>query len=147
MSYRKRAQTVSVQKVSDFLASLNMDEYISNFEKDEISGDVLIDLDSEGLSELQVDSNLHKLKILVGFRRFLKDGIVQFSSSKLIKALTKAKIPQYNDLLEKHGVDEGLLLYEDTVLVRSMLKDIGIASKVHIARILATCSRELYTVT
>ena len=137
MSIEEKARKVSVKDVSAFLASNKLDKYIQAFEENEVSGDILLDLNSSGLSELGVESALDKLRILVGFRRYLEGGGMRFSVSKLVVALSQNNLGKYRKPFEQNGVEGDLLLHEDGELVRSMLKEIGIGSDLAITKIIS----------
>ena len=114
-----------------------MDKYVNSFTDFEISGDVLLDMLPSDLADLGVDSALDKLKIIVGFKRHLQGGGVRFTTSKLVVALTTSNLGKYRKLIEQHGVDGDMLLYEDEKLVRSMLEEIGVESGLNITRIIS----------
>ena len=123
--------------MATFLASNKLDKYIPAFQESDISGDVLISAKPEDLAELNVESALDKLKILVGFKRHVEGTGVKFSTSKLVVFLSQNKLGKYRKPFEQHRVDGDLLLYEDRELVRSMLKEIGIDSNLAITRIIS----------
>ena len=137
MSLQDKARTLSHQDVATFLASIKLDKYIEKFMEFEISGDVLLEMPPSDLAELGVESALDKLRILVGFRRYLERGEVKFSSSKLVVALTTSNLGKYRKLIEQNGVDGDMLLYEDEKLVRTMLEEIGVESGLNITRIIS----------
>lgn len=136
-SIEEKARKVTVQDVANYLSSIKMDKYVPNFTEFDISGDVLLAMKSSELSELGVESALDKVKILVGFRRHLEGGTVKFSVSKVVIALSQSNLGKYRKHFEQHRVDGDMLLYEDEELVRSMLKEIGIDSKLTITRIMS----------
>ena len=136
-SIEEKACGISVSDVANFLASMKMDKYQKQFTDEDISGDILLELTSDGLSELGVDSALDRLKILIGFRRFVETGEVNFSTSKLINALKAGNLEKYSKHFEEHNVDGELLLHTDKGVVNKMLEEIGISSKVACARIIA----------
>ena len=136
-SIEEKARKVTVHGIADFLVSIKLDKYIPAFKEYDISGDVLVAIKSTELSELGVESALDKVKILVGFRRYLKGGVVKFSASKLVTALSQSSLEKYCRPFEQHGVDGDMLLYEDEELVRGMLKEIGIGSNLAITRIIS----------
>lgn len=136
-SLQQKARKLSIQDVSNFLASIKLDQYITNFEEFEISGDVLLDINSANLLELGVDSALDRLRILVGFRRHLEGGGVRFTTSQLTVALVQNNLAKYRKLFEEHRVDGDMLLYEEEDLVRSMLQEIGVTFGVDITRIIS----------
>ena len=126
-----------MQDVIKFLASIKLDKHIPAFQENDISGDVLISAKPDDLKELGVESALDKLKILVGFKRYVEGTEVKFTTSKLVVALSQHNLGKHRKPLEQHGVDGDLLLYEDKELVRSMLKEIGIDSHLTITRIIS----------
>ena len=123
--------------MATFLASIKLDKHIQAFSDNEISGDVLYGVKSSELSELGVDDALDKVKILVGFRRYLEGVAARFSVSRLVVALSQSNLAKYRKPFEQHGIDGDMLLYEDEALVRSMLKEVGINSELIITRILS----------
>ena len=137
MSVQDKARKISVQDVTNFLASIKLDKYTKAFQENDISGDVLIIATPEDLTELGVESALDKLKILVGFKRHVEGTGVRFTTSKLVVALSQNNLGKHRKPFEQHGVDGDLLLYEDKELVRSMLKEIGIDSKLIATRIIS----------
>jgi hypothetical protein len=126
-----------VQDVTNFLASIKLDKYTKAFQENDISGDVLIIATPDDLSELGVESALHKLKILVGFKRHVEGTGVKFTTSKLVVALSQNNLGKHRKPFEQYGVDGDLLLYENKELVRSMLKEIGINSNLVVTRIIS----------
>ena len=137
LSLQDKARTLSHHDVATFLASIKLDQYVEKFKDFEISGDVLLEMTPSDLAELGVKSALDKLRILVGFRRYLETGEVKFSSSKLVVALTTSNLGQYRKLIEQNNVDGDMLLYEDEKLVRAMLQEIGVESGLNITRIIS----------
>lgn len=137
VSVQEKARKISVQDVINFLASIKLDKYIAAFQESDISGDVLISAKPDDLVELGVESALDKLKILVGFKRYVEGTGVKFTTSMLVVALAQHNLSKYRKPLEDHGVDGDLLLYEDKELVRSMLKEIGIDSNLAITKIIS----------
>ena len=98
---------------------------------------MLISAKPDDLSELGVESALDKLKILVGFKRYVEGTGIKFTTSKLVVALSQNNLSKHRKPFEQHGVDGDLLLYEDKELVRSMLKEIGISSNLTMTRIIS----------
>lgn len=137
VSIQENARKLSVQDVTNFLSSIKLDKYKAAFQENEISGDVLISTTPDDLSELGVKSALDKLKILVGFKRHVEGTGVKYTTSKLVVALSQNNLGKYRKPFEQHAVDGDLLLYENKELVRSMLKEIGIAPNLAITRIIS----------
>ena len=129
--------SVSVRDVANFLASIQLNKYAKKFTDENIDGSILIELNSEGLSQLGVDNALDQLKILVGFQLHLKTGDVQFSPSKLINALRGGELECHSEKFEEHRIDGELLLYTEKMLVRRMLTDIGITCNLTCAKIIS----------
>ena len=129
------ARKYTAQKVVKFLASLKLDRYAQAFKDKGIEGEVLLEMDSEALDELEVTRAFDKLRILVLFRRKLRGGKAKHPVSEVVKCLQEINLDKYRDIFEKNNIDGDMLLYEDGTLVKNMLKEVGITSQIDITKI------------
>ena len=136
-SIEEKSRQYSIKDVSIFLAEIKLDQYIQKFEENEITGDVLLSLNLESFEELEVFSALHKLKIIVNFRRHLEQTGVEHPVFNVIQVLAQNKLIKYRRLVEQNGIDGDMLLYEDDKLVRCMFKEVGIGSDLDISKIIS----------
>ena len=138
MSIEEKSRQYSIKDVSIFLAEIKLDQYIQKFEENDITGDVLLSLNLESFEELEVSSALHKLKIIVNFRRHLEQTGVEYPVFNVVQVLAQNRpLIEYRKLVEQNGIDGDMLLYEDDKLVRCMFKEIGISSDLHISKIIS----------
>lgn len=148
------AMSYTPQKIEEFLNELGMQDYAESFLANEISGDTLMECDSDDedlidtLSGLGVQDALHCFKILAGFKKKLTEEAgcpPKYSTQKiqgrdpLADFLKKYKMPpKYQEHFIAKDFDWELLLYVDdspkNVLVKALpkaLEEIGITSGLH----------------
>lgn len=75
LSLTAQAQKYTSNDVAGFLESVGLGQYMDQFVKDDISGDILVDVkeaDDKMLIETGVKSPLHRIKIVVLFKRHVQ---------------------------------------------------------------------------
>ena len=63
MKNLSQLRSLSVQKVSDLLKHLHLDEHVARFKQENIDGDLLADMDEDCLKDAGVVKSLHRLKL------------------------------------------------------------------------------------
>ena len=112
---QRLAKRVSVEQVVEFLTSVQLDQYATTFEESEISGELLVQFQDEELEEMEIDSPLDRLKIIVYFKRYLMqlEGIVHEVSppNKVAKILEEYRqLRPYAKAFLENGVDSDIIL-------------------------------------
>ena len=121
-----KARTYTPEDVGDFLSSIKLDKYREAFISNGVSGDVLLDADSEFLTEIGVTSHLDCVRILTLFPRRLQDAEPRFPVSEVQKFLRENGFEKYNEHFEKNQIDGDMMLDTEQGLMKSVLKEIGI---------------------
>lgn len=124
------ARRLSPDDVADFLTKIQLPQYAETFRSSEISGELLLEADSDDLEELGVRSHLHKMKIMQLFRRELEGSVARYSQDHVTKFLHKYKLEKYVPALEEHGIDGDMVLNVEEKLMKSVLREVGVASLV-----------------
>lgn len=111
--------------VAAFLVKIGLPQYSETFIDEEISGDVLLELDD--LSELGVKSPLHQMKIMQLFSRKLQGIEAKYSHEHLCQFLyQQEKLCKYIAILKEHGIDGDMILHVEKNLMKSVLEEIGV---------------------
>lgn len=129
------ARKFTTDNVVDFLTKMELSQYAESSKENDISGDTLLEADSEVLEELGVTSCLHQMKIMHLFRKELQGAATKYSNIHLSKFLQEYKLEKYTDTLKDHGIDGDMILEADGDLMKKVLKEIGITSKIDITKI------------
>ncbi len=132
------ASDKSADEVANFLDKIGLSEYAETFKDADISGEVLLDADSEMLSELSVSSSLHQMRIMQLFNRELLGATPTYSRDHLNQFLQDNKLDKYASKLEENGIDGDMIVNVDSKIMKVVFKEIGITSAVDIAKI---CSK------
>ena len=72
LSLTDQAEKYAPEDVAKFLESVGLGQYVERFVEDEISGGVLVEADDEVLMENGVQSPLHRIKIMILFKRLVR---------------------------------------------------------------------------
>ena len=67
----QHAARYSVEQVGEFLKSIGMGQYVEIFAENEMSGEMMLEADDKDLEEIGVESRLHRIKIMVLFKRYV----------------------------------------------------------------------------
>ena len=118
----------TVDDVATFLEKIDLSQYIEKFKEADISGDVLLEGDSEMFEELEVTSHLHQMKIAHLFRKELKGRTTKYSNEHLNQFLRECKLDKHVTALRENGIDGDMILEVDKDLMKNVLHEIGIAS-------------------
>ena len=121
-----KARKYTPEDVGDFLSSIKLDKYKEEFVVNEVGGDVLLDSDSEVLSELGVVSPLDRVRILTLFPRRLREAEPSYPVSEVVKFLMEKNLGKYSNLFEDNQIDGDMMLDAEPELMKSALKEIGI---------------------
>lgn len=112
----------------EFLQSIDLQEYVPQFEECDITGDILLSCgQGKGLEELGVINPLHRLKISVLFRRQL-EGMSKIAKrypvEEVVRFLHSIKMSEHVEKFEEHKIDGELLLEasEDALEVLGVVK-------------------------
>ncbi len=109
------AKKVSVEQVVEFLQSVQLDQYATTFEESDISGELLMEFQDAELEEMEIDSPLDRLKIVVFFKRFLmeSEGVQQediVSPSEVAKVLNEYRqLKEYAKAFLENRMDSDLI--------------------------------------
>lgn len=76
------------EEVAEFLKSIGLAQYVKKFLENEVNGGMMSIIKDEELEELGVQSQLHKIKILVLFKRHLTRKTCRLGISLLIRYST-----------------------------------------------------------
>ena len=87
------------------------------------------------LEELNVTSYLHQMKIMHLFSKDLQGAPTKYSNEHLSKFLQGCKLEKHIATLESNEIDGDMILEVDGDLMKKVLKEIGISSKVDIIKI------------
>ena len=117
----------------NFLRRINMEQYVEAFLRDNISGELLIDLSDQDLEELGVNSNFHRFKITFCFKREVSGRPIKCPPEMVASMLEgDANLKKYGSSILRNGVDGEMLLQCDNDLV---LEELGITSKLNYKKI------------
>ena len=127
---------VTVNKVIEFLIHSKLEQYVDAFEEYEIDGELLIQASDEELEEIGVSNPLHRLKIRIGFRRFVigskGDVSMAYPASKVAKILSESKqLKQFARAFAENDIDGELLLNASD----SVMRQLGVSKGVHMRMI------------
>ena len=67
----QHAAGYSVEQVGEFLESIGMSQYVEIFAENEMNGEMMLEADDKDLEEIGVESRLHRIKIMVLFKRYV----------------------------------------------------------------------------
>lgn len=112
-----------------------MPQYAETFKSSDISGEVLLEADSEFFIELGITSPLHQMKITQLFPRELRGGVAKYSMQHLSSFLQQHKLEKYTPILESYGIDGEMILEVEEKLMKVVLKEVGVTSIVDIQKI------------
>ncbi len=126
---------VSPDGVAEFLIKIELPQYAQTFKDSDISGDFLLEADSEVLLALGVASPLHQMKIMQLFRRELRGSRAKYSRDHLGTFLQHYKLARYTPTLEENGIDGDMVLDVDKKLMESVLREVGVTSLVDMLKI------------
>ena len=129
------ARRITPDGVADFLTRIDLPQYAQTFKDSDISGELLLEADSEILLELGVSSPLHQMKIMQLFRRELQGSIATYSRDHMGQFLQQYKLSKYAPTLEGHGIDGDMILEVEEKLMKSVLREVGVTSLVDILKI------------
>ncbi len=108
------AKKVSVEQVVEFLISVQLDQYATTFEESEINGELLLEFRDEELEEMEIDSPLDRLKIVVFFKRYLlnsegiqTDAVTPTGVAKVLNEYRQLK--EYSKAFLENSVDGDLI--------------------------------------
>jgi len=113
--------------VGDFLTSIGLQQYKTEFVQEKVGGDVLLDADQEFLNAVGVQSDLHCAKIMVLFRRVLEghsEPLIPLDS--VINFLKENNFDKYIEKFTANGIDGDVIMGTDQTLMKAVLKEIGI---------------------
>ena len=116
--------------MADFLTKIQLPQYVESFRTSEISGELLLEADPEILEELGVTSPLHQMKIMQLFRRELEGSVVKYNQDHVTCFLQQLKLEKYVSALREHGIDGDMVLQVDEALMKSVLREVGVVSRV-----------------
>ena len=120
---------MTAEDVANFLHKIGLPQYSNTVKDNEISGDVLLGMDVESMSELGVHSSLHQMKIMELFPRDLQGTEAKYSNNHLSEFLRRQQmISKYIPILKEHGIDGDMILHVEKDLMKTVLNDIGITS-------------------
>ena len=69
LSLEPAVEEYTAQQVAEFLQSVGLGQYSEKFLESDISGDMLLQADDDVMEEVGVQSRLHRVQIVVQFRR------------------------------------------------------------------------------
>ena len=121
-----KARKYTPEDVGDFLSSIKLDKHKEAFVSNEIGGDVLLEADSEFLTELGVSSPLECVRIMTLFPRRLQEAEPSYPVSEVIKFLMEKNLGQHSKLFQDNQIDGDMMLDAEQELMKSALKEIGI---------------------
>ena len=129
-----KARTYTPEDVGDFLSSIRLDKYREAFITDGISGDVLLEADSEFLTELGVSSPLDCVRIMTLFPRRLQGAEPRFPLSDVLMFLKENGFEKYIKHFGENQIDGDMLLDAEQGLMKAALKEIeiGVVDRVKI---------------
>ncbi len=132
------AGNFDADRVADVLDSMEFSNYAETFRNEDITGEVLLNADSEMFSELGVKSALHQMKISQLFIRELHGTTLKYSRSHLNQFLRKNNLEEHISTMEENGIDGDMILEVENELMENVLKEVGITSTEDITTI---CSK------
>ena len=118
-----KAKAYTPEDVGDFLSSIKLDKYREAFVSDEVRGDVLLEADSEFLTEFGVSSPLDRVRIMTLFPRRLQEAEPRFPVSEVLRFLRENGFEKYMKHFEENQIDGDMILHSEAKLV---LKEIDI---------------------
>ncbi len=125
------ARRLSPNDVAAFLTKIQLPQYVESFRSSEISGELLLEADPEILEELGVASPVHQMKIMQLFRRELEGSVgAKYDQDHVIRFLQQYKLEKYVSALGEHGIDGDMVLQVEEKLMKSVLREVGVASLV-----------------
>lgn len=71
------------EQVAEFLKSIGLAQYVEIFQERQVDGGMMLEIDDEILEALGVKSHLHKIKIVVLFKRLLTGKATRLEFSYL----------------------------------------------------------------
>ena len=122
--------------VAKFLDKIELPQYTEAFRAKDITGKLLLEASTQLLTELGVASPLHQMKITQLFRRELQGSQPKYPTSHLTEFLLQNKLDKYVDSIETQGIDGDMILKLDKKVIESVLKEVGITSKLDITKVL-----------
>ena len=69
LTLAQRAAKYTKEQVAEFLKSIGLAQYVDSFLEDDVDGELMSEANDEDLDALGVQSQLHKIKIMVLFKR------------------------------------------------------------------------------
>ena len=111
----QRARGYTSRAVANFVGSIGYSDYAERFDSNCVSGDVLIDCKDEELKDLEIDSALARLKIVILFRRELQ-GL-----SDLARNVTTERVVEFLDMLKLQEKEQYKQSFSDNEIDGEML--------------------------
>ena len=121
-----KARSYTAQDVGDFLSSIKLDKYREAFISNGVRGDVLLEADSEFLTEIGVSSPLDCVRIMTLFPRQLQGDKPRFPISAMLRFLKENDFEKYTKTFKENQIDGDMLLDAGAELMKAALKEIGI---------------------
>ncbi len=126
------AKEYGTQEIKQFLQEIDIpDEVIEQFEDNEVTGPDLLEVlevSSQGLEDIGVSSELHRLKILILFKRKLRGDEPDVSPLEVASFLRRHKMFQkYEKAFVDNGIDGELLLNASA----GVLEELGVGNRFH----------------
>ena len=120
----------------EFLIDSKLEQYVDAFEEYEIDGELLIHSSDEELEEIGVCNPIHRLKIRIGFKRFIhkmkSDVALAFPPHTVYKILSSNKqLRQFAQPFAEHNIDGELVLNASDDVMRQL----GVCKGVHMRMI------------
>ncbi len=108
------AKKVSVEQVVEFLTNVQLDQYATTFEENDINGEILLQFQDEELEEIEIDSPLDRLKIVVFFKRYLltSEGIhTDIMTPEIVAKILNEyrQLKEYSKAFLENGIDSDLI--------------------------------------
>ena len=129
-SLEELARKLTPNDVADFMVRINLPQYSDIFRDSEISGELLLEVNRDILSELGVKSPLHQMRIMELFHRDLTGDTAKYSGDCVIQFLMQYNLEKYGPSLDSHGIDGDMLLGVEEHLMTSVLKEVGVSKLV-----------------
>ena len=115
--------------MGEFLTSINLSKYREMFEREGVSGDVLLEGDKEYFHELGVESAVDYVRIGALLRRALTGEESKNPMAALHLFLEQKGFMKYAEKFEQHQIDGEMLLHLDKGLFMDVLKEVGVTRK------------------
>ena len=104
----------------------------------DVDGAMLLDFEAEDLTELGVQSDHDKVKIVALFQRKLKGGVMRYPASLLMDILKESNLEIYRQQFLANDIDGDMLFVAVKLKVaKHMLREIGVGG-VHASKIITT---------